>query len=503
MIKNRIKKFIILSLAMNLCFSAFSTEITLGGKDGWPQFQSQTNITKGKGRFGYDCIQLATNSFTKDSDTDLLIDFENPGCPIATGSYQIVKNNLKTSNQTIMAKNAGLSRNMGGLNIVGDNGTFFGSEGLMGSFSIEFWLCPSIAENGEVIMNWESSRNIRQRLLYQLINCSFNKGHLKWTLSNIFDSYSTESEDVVLEGISKIIPDTWSYHALSYDCETGVLEYLVNGKTEAICYMTSTKREGGEVYLVSFGAKAEVEFCSEYTGKIDDIRILRRPYSIPDYQSAEVAGKVERLLYQPKGGHFITRPIVVSTGSKLTNLIAEMNVPAQTEVSFFVRSGDNYYNWTDSYPAWKPVTSGKDIKDVKGMYFQIACYIYPDGDGTITPTITQIKLDFEEMPLPLPPFTVKAEAGNGSVTLSWSYSVDDTAGGYYIYYGTRPGEYLGRFAVEGDSPINAGNTTTFKITGLENGKIYYFAIASWSSLDDRIIGPLSKEVYARPLSRLK
>ena len=137
------------------------------------------------------------------------------------------------------------------------------------------------------------------------------------------------------------------------------------------------------------------------------------------------------------------------------------------------------------------------------MYFQIACYIYPDGDGTITPTITQIKLDFEEMPLPLPPFTVKAEAGNGSVTLSWSYSVDDTAGGYYIYYGTRPGEYLGRFAVEGDSPINAGNTTTFKITGLENGKIYYFAIASWSSLDDRIIGPLSKEVYARPLSRLK
>lgn len=498
-----VKRILILFSVFLVSTTLFSKEIILGGKEGWPEFQSQTNITKGKGRFGYDCIQLATNTFSADEYTDLLIDFENPGCPIAQGSYQVVKNNLKVTNQTIMAKGAGLSRNIGGMNIRGDNGTFFGSEGVTGSFSIEFWVCPSIAENGEEIFNWESSRNVAGKLVYQLINCSFSKGHLVWTLSNIFDKNSIENYDVVLEGITKIIPDTWTYHALSFDCETGVLEYLVNGKTEAICYMTSTGRENGEVYLVNLGEKSEVEFCNEYTGKIDDIRIVRRPYELPDYQSAEVAGKIERLLYQPDGGKFITKPIVVSTGSKLNFLTAEMSIPQQTEVTYFVRSGDNYYNWTNTYPEWKPVTSGEQIKNITGMYFQIACYIYPDGDGTVTPTITQIKLDFEEMPLPLPPFTVKAEAGNGCVTLSWSYSVDETAGGYYIYYGTRPGEYLGRVAVEGPSPINVGNTTSFKITGLENGKIYYFAIASWSSLDNRIIGNLSKEVYARPLSRLE
>ena len=87
--------------------------------------------------------------------------------------------------------------------------------------------------------------------------------------------------------------------------------------------------------------------------------------------------------------------------------------------------------------------------------------------------------------------------------LKWKYSVDDTAGGYYIYYGSRPGEYLGRIAVEGASPIKIGNQTSFKVTGLENGKIYYFAIAAWSRLDDRITGPMSKEVFARPLDRLK
>ena len=94
-------------------------------------------------------------------------------------------------------------------------------------------------------------------------------------------------------------------------------------------------------------------------------------------------------------------------------------------------------------------------------------------------------------------------AGNEKVTVSWSYSVDDTVGGYYLYYGTRPGEYLGRVAFEGESPINVGNTTSYTLTGLQNGKIYYFAIAAWSEYDDRVIGNFSKEVFARPLERLK
>ena len=88
--------------------------------------------------------------------------------------------------------------------------------------------------------------------------------------------------------------------------------------------------------------------------------------------------------------------------------------------------------------------------------------------------------------------------GDGQVTLSWSYSVDDSAGGYYIYYGNRPGEYLGRAAVQGASPVNVGNVTSATLTGLKNGVIYYFAVAAYSKLDERICGALSKEVYARP-----
>ena len=484
---------------------AFAREVKLGGKEGWPSFQSQENITTGKGRFGYDCIQLDSNSFSYDDTTDFLIDFENPVSPVVNGDYDIVSNNLKISNQAKTGKTAGLSRNIGGLVLSGKPGSFFGSTGLMGSFSIEFWLCPSIVENGENIINWESSKNENGQLVYQLLNGTFNQSRLEWTLLNFFNYYVSPNgqKDVILKGSSKIIPDTWSYHVLSFDCETGLLEYIVNGVTEDLIYITTNGREDGEVCLVVLGTPSNLEFCNEYTGKIDDIRLLRRTYSAPDFQSAENAGKLSPVQYLTKGGRFVSKPIMVSTGSILNTLTAEMTVPAQTEVCYYVRSGENFYGWTDSYPEWKPVESGEKLSGISGLYFQVAAELLPDGDGSISPTITEISLDFTELPEPLPPFVVKAVAGNGSVSVSWNYSVDDTAGGYYLYYGTRPGEYLGRVAVEGESPINVGNTTSYTVTGLENGKIYYFAVAAWSVHDMRVVGSLSKEVFARPLAKLK
>lgn len=493
--------FLVVLFLTNLTFLN-SKEIILGGKNGWSDFQSEENITKGKGRFGYECIQLNTNSFTVDDYTDLLINFENSQNPIAYGDYKLVANQIQTSNQTQMGKLAGLSRNLGGLYVLGKEGSFFGTEGLQGSFSIEFWLNPSLVENGETIFNWESSKNKDGRLIYQLINASFFGGHLEWNFNDIFTSIEgVDFPDIVLKGTSKIIPEKWSYHVLSFDSETGLLEYKVNGVTEDLIFVTSNGFENGETFFVIMGTPSQVEICTEYTGEIDDFKISRKPFEFPDFQSAENAGKTSFTMYVPQGGKFITKPIIVSAGSKLNSLIAETSVPSQTDICFYVRSGDNYYNWTENYPEWKPVKNGEKISDVSGLYFQVKAELFPDGNGEKTPSITQIVLDYTEIPLPLPPFVVKAVAGNGTVTVSWSYSVDDTVGGYYLYYGNRPGEYLGRVAVEGQSPINVGSVSSFTVSGLENGRIYYFAVAAFSVYDENIIGNLSKEVFARPLAR--
>ena len=124
--------------------------------------------------------------------------------------------------------------------------------------------------------------------------------------------------------------------------------------------------------------------------------------------------------------------------------------------------------------------------------------MYPDGKGSKSPSVTQLNINYKEIPLPLAPFKLTAVPMDGAVVLTWPYSVDDSVGGYYIFYGERPGEYLGREALEGQSPIDAGNSVSIKLSGLKNGKIYYFAIASYSKYDSKIIGELSKEVFARP-----
>lgn len=473
-------------------------EMTLGGKNGWPQLEVADNVTTGKGRYGYQCLELKTNAASPDYDTDLILNFEDPLNPIAHGNYRIEENNLQRVGNTELGKAAGLSRDNGGMTIKGAEGTFFGTEGLCGSFSIDFWLNPSVSENGEVIFQWHSSRTVESHIIYQMITAGFEGGHLKWNLSNIFDAFYPGNQNLALEGSTTIVPGTWSRHILSYDAETGLLEYLVNGYVEDLKFITSTGHEGGDVSLVLLGVPANFDLCPQYTGKIDDFRIKKAAYSLPQFQNAENAGSIEHMKYVRSGGYFRTRPIMVSAGSVLDSIEAEVNQPSQTDITFYVRSGDNRYNWTDTYPEWKVVEPGESLSDVTGLFFQVAADLYPDGNGDNTPSITSIKLNYTELPLPLPPFSVSAVAGDGSVTLKWNYSVDETAGGYYIYYGNRSGEYLGRIAVEGASPINVGNTTTFTLNGLENGTIYYFAVATWSRINDSVIGELSREVFARP-----
>ena len=193
---------------------------------------------------------------------------------------------------------------------------------------------------------------------------------------------------------------------------------------------------------------------------------------------------------------------MISQAAVINEIDTLMNVPAQTDIRFYIRSGDNCYGWTDDYPAWKEIVPGEKIDGIKGLYFQLSAELLPDGAGSQSPRLSEVVVKYEEQNEPLPPFAINAVAGDSSVTLHWSHSVDDNAGGYYVYYGNRPGEYLGRMAVQGSSPVNVGNVTSVTLTGLDNGRIYYFAVSAYSKVDGRINGMLSKEVFARPSSRI-
>lgn len=498
----RIKKAFALFSILVMCSLLCAEQFVLGGAAGWSKVTKRDGITTGSGRYGYECLELESNVFKKNQYTDLLINFENDRIYDIANNYKVLENNLFLKSNAKMGKGSALCRsNDSGLELQGNSTSLFGQEGPAGSFMIDFWISPSTVENGEQLLDWRSSRNFNGQILYQMVNISFYKNKAMVIFSNIFDGYTANNGEVVLITNRKLIPNRWSHHTIVFTEDDGILEYLIDGELECIKYMTSTGHEGGEVFPAVMGKAASLKLCSSYSGYVDDIRILRSYSSIEREVAQEKQELLEPCNYKIDGGRFESEPILTKTGSILNKIQAEAYKPSQTEVQFYVRAGDNFFNWTEDWPKWIPVESGEDIQDVSGLYFQVAADLYPDGAGEHTPSVTQIVLEYTVLPDPLPPFRLSAQKGDGSVTLRWSSSVDDTAGGYYIYYGNRPGEYLGRIAVEGESPINVGNATSYTLTGLKNGSIYYFAVATYSKLDNRVCGSLSKEVFARPTAK--
>jgi Cohesin domain/Dockerin type I domain len=81
--------------------------------------------------------------------------------------------------------------------------------------------------------------------------------------------------------------------------------------------------------------------------------------------------------------------------------------------------------------------------------------------------------------------------GAHNVTLGWTASVDPTAVGYAVYYGTNSGVYASR--------VDAGANTTTTISNLEGGLTYYFVAVSYDT--NKVESAFSNEIsYQPPLS---
>ena len=74
---------------------------------------------------------------------------------------------------------------------------------------------------------------------------------------------------------------------------------------------------------------------------------------------------------------------------------------------------------------------------------------------------------------PTTPTGLSSSPSNNAVTLKWN-PITSTDLGYKIYYGTTSGTYT--------TPVNVGNVSSYKLTGLANGTTYYIAISSVNNI---------------------
>ncbi|MDR2258757.1 MAG: hypothetical protein LBE14_06375 [Treponema sp.] len=410
----------------------------------------------------------------------------------------------------------------------------FAPDSQIRDFTLEFWLYPLNMANGEQILTWISSRPLPRQedtaamdsggeYAFQRLQCIAVKNRLQWTFLDLFaNSGGSRHISLTLSGDTPVVPKTWSHHLIRFDSDTGLLEYLVNGKAEAIEYATATRREGGEVYTPLMGEGGSFMLGNRFMGLLDEFKIYRA-----------YIGSAETRKYSPRGGRMETRPIDLGQGS--SGILKVEALGGRTSVSggivqndyagyegpfsgggafrfaddsalqFFIRTADSPYAWTGA--DWRPFIPGTELAgNLRGRYVQFAVDFYPSGDCETSPYLEEIRVTYRPDEPPVPPSRITAVARDGAVALNWKPSPDTDTLGYVVYYGTSRGEYFGEGAVPGASPINAGKRTALRIDGLENGVLYYFAVAAydrWNRTDDgrRIFhtGEFSREVSARPL----
>lgn len=91
-------------------------------------------------------------------------------------------------------------------------------------------------------------------------------------------------------------------------------------------------------------------------------------------------------------------------------------------------------------------------------------------------SITSISLRGRFMRIFLPLLALLGVSGNSfasTVNLAWDPSASSNVGGYKVSYGTSSGKYT--------TTVDAGNSTTYSLTGLKKGTKYFFVVKAYDS----------------------
>jgi hypothetical protein len=542
--KNSFISILIVYIFLFVCGSIYALgekTISFGGESAWNIAESRNGITEtgsirphpvlllssAASAFGYQAAAgvLGNYSVLTKPSLDLAVSFDEKTPALfrdSAGKYGLsVPSEIEIVDRILARAGAGAALfGHGGPNTISapiviqpeSRNALFAPGSRIKDFTIEFWLYPLNMENGEQILSWVSTMPGSANRI-QRIDCSVSKNKLKWSFVNFFTSINDSKQlNIDFSCLTPVVPKTWSHHLIRFDAATGMLEYIVDGGSESIVYVTPTGRESSEVNTPVVGNNGRFLLGERFSGLLDEFKIhnvCAERSSIQRYESG--GGRIETraidlgadssgvVRINVSGGRTNIRGITVQNEFRENG---RFKFSDDAEMNFFVRACENPYLLKNN--PWVLFTPGADISGVSGRYVQIAVDFYPSADGESSPYLERMNIVFIQEEPPLPARNLTASAGDGGVQLRWKHSPSSGTAGYFVYYSAVRGELFGNGSSLGPSPIDAGMVNNLYIDGLKNGTLYYFMVAAYDLIGEtnKNVGEFSAEVTARPLAGL-
>jgi hypothetical protein len=479
-------------LASGLPLCANDKTIVLGKAEQWAAFQRKEGLTTRPGRGGFDDLMLADSEYPVTPAVDLLLHFNALPVKEETGHYAVRSSAVGVNEKNAqLGKGAGVFSGSDGVVLAPQPGALFSPGSPWTDFSIEFWLYPAGLTDGEIVFAWKGYRLYAGKLIPQNLECRVERRALVWSFENFFTPATGEPFRFELQSVEKLIPRQWRHHLLRFNVQQGILEYLVDGVPVGSRYTTVSGMESSQPCVPVIGESEEsaLSVGPRFTGFLDELRVSEEFVRSPIlHRYAEAHGRATSRIFD-----------LGSTGTLVKRVDALLDQPGDTEIDFYIRSSDAFDTFERLKGDWIPFTPGGLLGgELKGRYVQLMVEFFPNGKSEVSPRLFEIDVVYEPALAPSSPAELKAVAGDGKVTLSWKPVVGGDVKGYYVFYGEASLNYLGEEAAQGKSPIDVGNVTTFELTGLKNGKLYYFAVAAYDLASPPHLSEFHQEKTARP-----
>jgi len=471
----------------------------LGRERRWRDMAAYDGVVSVPGRWGLEDLTLDQGGYRVDADTELLYHFDRTSEGDAAGAWRYAGSGagagamVAGAAAAIGTGGAAFQGRGDGVALAGPKDGLFAPGSAWGDFTIEFWLHPATLANGETVLSWEGGVREGGGVATQALRATFRDRRLVWEARDLFALPGGPRVSFTLTGIRQLLPRAWHHHLLRFDARLGLLEYALDGVVEAVVHATDNGSEKGSVALPTIGAalSGPLVIGGSYTGFLDELRFSRRFVEAPALAR-----------FPASSGTAVSRLVDLgTTAARLVRIETVQTTPSDSALFHYYRLSDELARsaGADADAGWIPFAPGTALPvGTRGRWLQLLVEFFPDGRRTSAPTLSTIRVVYEPHLPPLAPAGLVATPGNGKVTLSWRRVDDPEVAGYEVYYGTEPGSWFGDGAAEGPSPIDAGDATGLVVTGLENGRLYYFTVAAYNDAAPKQRSAFAAEAGARP-----